>query len=72
MTMPAWEPHVPRAPRRIRVAEYSCCDAYQLCSEAGQYFILRQTETGGVCSHARQVWDELLAQHTRSHRPEAE
>ncbi|MEV4287319.1 hypothetical protein AB0K40_17580 [Nonomuraea bangladeshensis] len=69
-----WRPHVPRSPRPIRVYGHSCCRAYEWCCEAGQFFVLREGEHGrleeagrGVYAKARQVWDELLAEHARTH-----
>ncbi|MER7500415.1 hypothetical protein AB0L05_16075 [Nonomuraea pusilla] len=76
MTMPTWYPHQRRSPRPLRVREWSCCDEYQLCSEAGQYFILRRAADGGyeetsrgIYTRTRAVWDELIAELARSHRP---
>lgn len=72
--MPTWEVHVPRGSRPIRVTETSCCAAYEWCSEGGQYFILRDAgdgyeETGrGIFAHAREVWDELTAEHSQRHQ----
>ncbi|WP_431915926.1 hypothetical protein [Nonomuraea jabiensis] len=66
--MHRWGPHLPHCPR-LRVVAVSCCDEYQLCSEGGQYFVLRRAgdgyeETGrGVHAKAVQVWNALVASH---------
>ncbi|MGP3959733.1 hypothetical protein ACTWPT_27350 [Nonomuraea sp. 3N208] len=67
--MRKWEPYVPRCPRP-RVRKTSCCCEYELCSEGGQYFVLRQTADGGyeetargLYSHAEKVFAELASQH---------
>lgn len=71
--MPTWEPHIRRSPRPVRVTEHSCCNVYEWCSEAGQYFVLRRAgdgyeETGrGIYASARQVWQVLIEEHARSH-----
>lgn len=71
--MPTWDPYEARTPRPARVSEWSCCDAYEWCSEAGQYFTRRRTETGyeetgrGIYAKARLIWDELVDEHKQSH-----
>ncbi|WP_433437884.1 hypothetical protein [Nonomuraea sp. CA-141351] len=71
--MHRWEPHIPHGPR-LRVVAVSCCDKYQLCSEAGQYFILRRAgdgyeETGrGVYAKAVQLWNTLTIRHQHAER----
>lgn len=69
-----WRPYQPRA-ARLRVHATSCCGAYELAAEGGQYFVLRPTSDGGheetargVYAHAAQVWAKLTAAHPQ-HRP---
>jgi hypothetical protein len=63
----AWEPYRARGPLRVR--ETSCCGSYELCSEGGQYFVLRfvegrHEEAGrGRYGEARQVWVRLVREH---------
>lgn len=64
-----WEPHTPRA--RWRVADTSCCcDAYLLCAEVAEYYVLRRTTAGAYEETARgsyglalAAWADLTEQH---------
>jgi hypothetical protein len=70
-----WQPFVPRADR-LRIADTSCCGAYELASEGGQYFVLKpegdgHMETGrGTHAHAAGIFTRLAAHH-RCARPSA-
>lgn len=63
-----WEPHRPRTPR-TRVVKTSCCGELELCSEGGQYLILRLTGDGheetarGRHVDALRAWNTLTKQH---------
>ncbi|MGP3921408.1 hypothetical protein [Nonomuraea sp. 10N515B] len=54
----------------MRVVATSCCGEYELCSEGGQYFVLRAAgdsheETArGRFAQAAHVWEVLAAQHS--------
>jgi hypothetical protein len=62
-----WSPYQSRGPLRVR--ETSCCGLFELCSEGGQYFVLRYAdgryeETGrGLHTQAREAWDRLVREH---------
>ncbi|KAB8184296.1 hypothetical protein FH608_048295 [Nonomuraea phyllanthi] len=71
-----WTRFTPRSVR-LRVHATSCCGAYELASEGGQYFVLRpdgaggQEETGrGLYAYAARVWADLAANHQRSWKAE--
>lgn len=74
--MHRWDPHIPHA-ARLRVVAVSCCDEYQLCSEGGQYFVLRLAgdgyeETGrGIHAKTVRVWDALITGHCHQERDES-
>jgi hypothetical protein len=64
-----WQTYEPRADRP-RVRQTSCCGAYELASEGGQYFVLRPAEGGryeetgrGLYAHAAAVYAQLASQH---------
>ncbi|HEX4814453.1 MAG TPA: hypothetical protein VFV66_17055 [Nonomuraea sp.] len=63
-----WEPFTPRA-NRLRIASTSCCGAYELAAEGGQYFVLKRAgggyqETGrGTYAHAAAIFHGLASQH---------
>ncbi|AQZ63027.1 hypothetical protein BKM31_17555 [[Actinomadura] parvosata subsp. kistnae] len=66
-----WEPHQPR--RRRCVAEAGCCEAYLLCFEGAEFYVLRYTKGGkaeetarGTYEHAYWgAWLDLTLQHER-------
>ncbi|MEQ4717937.1 hypothetical protein [Nonomuraea sp. B19D2] len=76
-----WTPYVSRG-GILRVAHTSCCGRYELASEGGQFFVLRQAEEAGYeetgRGRYRQVLDVYIAlaeqhhaEHARSgERPE--
>ncbi|MEV5554941.1 hypothetical protein AB0L44_14935 [Nonomuraea wenchangensis] len=64
-----WIPHVPRTATEPRVRDTSCCGAFELGAEGGQYFVLKRTgdgyeETGrGTYAHASAIYTTLASQH---------
>jgi hypothetical protein len=67
--MHTWVPHAPQ--RLWRVAETSCrCEAYILCFELAEYYVLRRTAAGtleetarGSYGRAVAAWADLTEQH---------
>lgn len=69
-----WEPYQRAESDPIRIASTSCCGAYELASQGGQYLVLRRSEqcgyeeTGrGVYRDALTVWDNLVTEHNKGH-----
>lgn len=64
-----WRPYIQRSPR-MRVVATSCCGKFELCSEGGQYFVLRPAGDGheetarGRFARAARVWEVLASQHS--------
>ncbi|SEG77939.1 hypothetical protein SAMN05444920_104546 [Nonomuraea solani] len=69
-----WESHSPQRLRHVK--EASCCEAYILCSEGAQYYVLRRTDFArfeetarGTYEHAAAVWLNLAERHKQqAHR----
>jgi hypothetical protein len=60
---------------RARIAETSCCGAYEWACEGGEYLVLRPRKGGGHEEagrgryvDARLVWNELVIEHRRGHQ----
>lgn len=72
--MNIWEPHTPRGLRCV--AETCCrCEAYILCFEGAEYYVLRRNKDGkeletarGSYTHAAKAWSDLVEQHCREER----
>ncbi|MEV0227965.1 hypothetical protein [Nonomuraea sp. NPDC050786] len=65
-----WEPHTPRGLRCV--AEASCCEAFILCFESAEFYVLRRTEDGkeeetvrGTYEQALAAWQNLDSHHQR-------
>ncbi|SEG43666.1 hypothetical protein SAMN05444920_1021029 [Nonomuraea solani] len=69
-----WEPHTPQRLRYVK--EASCCEAYILCSEGAQYYVLRRVDFArfeetarGPYGYAAAAWLDLAEQHEQeAHR----
>ncbi|WP_219505282.1 hypothetical protein [Nonomuraea ceibae] len=70
-----WEIYRRPETEPIRIADTSCCGAYEFASQGGQYLVLRRRPGGGyeeagrgLHRQAQAVWDLLVTEHSGSHR----
>ncbi|MEV1005031.1 hypothetical protein [Nonomuraea sp. NPDC050202] len=69
-----WTPYAPSG-GILRVRHTSCCGRYELASEGGQFFVLRQAENGGYEETGRgrthrsavRTYVALVIEHRREH-----